>query len=183
MPAAWYAISLMSNREQKAKRFLDERRVPCFLPVYLTASRRRDRTRTLERPLFPGYLFVHLDIPGPLRIEVLRCPGVVDFLRIGQIPAPVPDEVIDSLMILTGAGRGVVNPHPLLTAGRRVAVCAGPFNGATGILHVDERHQARLVVQVELMGRAVSVPVGLHEVTPLLDGPPETGPAGGLTVR
>ncbi len=72
-------------------------------------------------------------LPLPERRRVLEVPGVATLVGFGGTPAALPDEQIDALRA------GLQNqlraePHPFLTAGRRVRVSSGPFAGIEGII-------------------------------------------------
>jgi transcription antitermination factor NusG len=164
----WYAVHLRSNQERATGRFLEGRAVEIFLPTYTLRVRRTDRRVEVTRPLFPGYLFAHIDLTAAERVEVLKAPGIVRIVGFGEGPVPVPEEVIRSLGILVGAGQGTVRPHPLVRTGQRVEVTDGPFAGAIGVIARTEGRKPRLVVEVEFLGRAVAVPIGADEVRPVL---------------
>lgn len=164
----WYAVHVRSNQEQKTNTFIKDREVEVFLPTYRVASKRRDRRVWLEKPLFPGYLFVHIEFRSPERVEVLKAPGTVRLVTFGDQPQTVPRETIESLKILVGGARDEVRPHPLVRVGQRVQVVDGAFAGAVGILHETEERRPRLVVEVTFLGRAVAVPVSRYQVQPLI---------------
>ncbi|MBN2341249.1 MAG: hypothetical protein JXX29_09980 [Deltaproteobacteria bacterium] len=168
MSAQWYAASLQSNREQQAQKYFAGQGVIHFLPTYRTLSSRKDRSKILVRPLFPGYIFVQLIIPGPKKTDVLKCPGVSGIVSFSGVAAPIDDSIIESLKILTGADSGEVQPHPLVRAGQRVLVTEGPFKGASGMLFGSSSRKKQLVVEVGFLGRAVAVPILPEQAIPLL---------------
>ncbi|MCU0663045.1 MAG: hypothetical protein MUC50_12050 [Myxococcota bacterium] len=163
----WYALHVKSNQERKTQAFLEGRGVTCFLPCYEQLTLRRGKRLTLQRPLFSGYLFVHLDLHGPQRIEVLKAPGTARIVGFGESPSPVSEQIIESIRILVSATGGEVAPHPLIRAGQEVRVVEGPFRGATGVLHMAPGRKARLVIEVAFLGRAVAVPIEPRQVHPL----------------
>ncbi len=164
----WYAVHVRSNQERTTASFLKDREVELFLPTYRMRSKRRDRQVTLTKPLFTGYLFVHLSLQSPSRVEVNKAPGTVRIVGFGDRPTPIPEETIDSLMILVGKGEDRVRPHPLVKTGREVVVVDGPFAGARGVLHQKDIQKSQLVVEIQFLGRAVSVPVTMDQVQPVL---------------
>ena len=165
----WYAVHVRSNQERTTAAFVADRGVEVFLPTYRVPSRRRDRRTMIERPLFAGYLFARFAPGATERVQVLRAPGTVRVVGFGDRPARVPDAVIESLRIVVGAGGDDVRPHPLVEAGRPVQVVGGPFAGARGVLAEAPRRPRSLVVEIELLGRAVAVPIEVDQVIPLFD--------------
>ena len=165
---AWFAVHVRSNCERGTADYVRDHDIEVFLPTYRAPSKRRDRSVVLNRPLFPGYLFVHIDPRGPERVQVLRAPGTVRIVGFGEEPSPVPDGTIESIRILVGDGDGPARPHPLLRVGKRVEVVGGPFAGARGVLsEADSHRKPHLVVEVNFLGRAVSVPIDPSQVVPL----------------
>lgn len=149
------------------EQYLKSKDIPLFLPTYQTLSNRTDRTITLVKPLFPGYLFINIDLLSKSRIHVLQAPGVVKIVSFAGQPISIPAQTIESIMILCGGKSGSAKPHPLVKTGRKVSVSGGPFKGAVGILNHGESKKAKLVVEIEFLGRAVSVPITLDQVTPV----------------
>ena len=151
----WYAAYTSANHEKRVADQLKVRSVEHFLPLYESTRRWKDRRLKFQKPLFPGYVFVHLALKD--RLRVLQIPGLARLVGFNGSPTELPDEEIEGLM--KGLRAGVrAEPHPFLTVGRRVCVKAGPLAGLQGIL-VRRRKQARFVVSVELIQRSVAVEV------------------------
>jgi len=61
-----------------------------FLPLYRSIRQWQHRAKlTLELPLFPNYIFVHMDRRD--RMRVLEVPGVLSIVGSGNKPAPLPN--------------------------------------------------------------------------------------------
>ena len=156
----WYVAYTRANHERQVADQLAERGVENFLPQYESVHRWKDRKMRLQRPLFPGYVFVHLELKS--RLKVLQVPGVACLVGFGGKPASVPDEDLERI-------RGYLNkglraePHPYLTVGRLVRLKSGPLAGAQGIL-LRRKGNFRLVLSIELIRRAVAVDVDAVDV-------------------
>jgi transcription antitermination factor NusG len=158
----WYAAHVRSRHERQVARQLEERRVSCFLPVYRSVRRWKDRRKELDMVLFPGYVFVHLDLKD--RLRVLQVPSVVRFVSFNGYPAPLPDGDIEALS--NGLAKGVrAEPHPYLKVGNRVRVKYGPMAGTQGIL-VRRKDKFRIVLSIDLIMRSVAVEVDEADVEP-----------------
>ena len=168
MPTQWYAASLQSNQEYQAQKYLQGHDVVHFLPTYRLTSSRKDRAVTLIRPLFPGYIFVYIEIPGEQKRLVLKAPGVCGLVSFSGKPAAIANQIIESLHIVTGAATGEVRPHPLVKPGQMVRVADGPFKNAVGILCDAATHKKQLVIELSFLGRAVAVPIDPRQVVPVL---------------
>lgn len=159
----WYAVYTCANHEKKVACQFGGRGVEHFLPLYETVHRWKDRRMRLELPLFPGYIFVHLPLSD--RLRVLEVPGVVRLVGFGERAAPLPAQEIE--MLRNGlSGKLKAQPHPYLTAGRRVRITRGPLAGLEGIL-VRKKSNFRLVVSIDLIMRSIVVDVDAADIRPL----------------
>lgn len=158
----WYAAYVCTRHEKQIVRQLAERQVTHFLPLYRTVRRWKDRRKELELVLFPGYVFVHLDLQD--RLKVLQLPGVVRFVTFHGQPAALPENEIVALR--EGLIGGIhAEPHPYLKVGRRVRVKSGPLAGAEGIL-VRRKEKYRVVLTIDAIMRSVAVEVDVSDVSP-----------------
>ena len=159
-PAFWYAAYTRARHEKLVARQLQERQIACFLPLYSSVRRWKDRRKMLELPLFPGYVFVHIHPED--RLQVLGIPGVARFVSINGRPAEVPESDIESLQ--RGVANGVhAEPHPYLKVGQRVHVKRGPLAGSEGIL-VRKKDKLRVVLSIHLIMRSVAAEVEVGDI-------------------
>ena len=159
----WYAVYTSANHEKRVAAQLSQRSVEQFLPTYASVRKWKDRRVTLDLPLFPGYVFARLALRD--RLRVLQVPGIVRLVGFNGQLAALPDEEIEALK--RGLSSGVhAEPHPFLTAGRRVRVRKGPFEGRQGIL-LRRKGKLRLVLSIELIMRSVVIDVDIADVEPL----------------
>src|SRR5208283_787172 len=127
----WYALYTCPRHEKRVAEQIEQRHISCFLPLYRSVRRWKDRRKELELALFPGYVFVRMSIEN--RLQVLQVPGVVRLVSFNGQPAALPAQQIEALQDqLSGATR--TEPHPFLRKGRRVRVRSGPMQGLEGII-------------------------------------------------
>jgi transcription antitermination factor NusG len=149
----WYAAYTRANHERRVACELLERGVENFLPQYESWRKWKDRRVLLARPLFPGYVFVHLALQH--KLKVLQVPGVACLVGFGGHPAEIPGE--DFARVRQIQKQGIrATPHPFLAVGRRVRVKAGPLQGLEGFV-VRRKGGARLIVTLDLIRRSVAV--------------------------
>ncbi len=151
----WYAAHTRSRHEKSVSRQLGERCVDHFLPLYRSLRRWKDRRKEIELALFPGYVFVHIDLED--RLPVLQVPSVVNLVGFRGFPAALDDQEIEVLRKGLANGR-VAEPCPYLQAGREVRVRGGPLAGFTGIV-VRKKDKFRVVLSIDLIQRSVAVEV------------------------
>ena len=151
----WYAARVRSNYENNVNTVLEHKGVERFLPTYRSRRKWGDRIKTLDLPLFPGYVFCR--IPLEDRNLVLTTGGVVDIVSIGRVPAPVSDAEIEAIRTVVGS-RAHAEPWPFLNVGAHVRIAEGPLRGLNGIL-VQTKQEQRIVLSVSLLQRSVAVEV------------------------
>jgi transcription antitermination factor NusG len=157
----WFAVQVMSLHEKKVAAMLAYKGYEQFLPIQRVISKWSDRTKTLERPLFPNYVFCRMD-HGAAR-PVLATPGVVRIVGFGGKPYPVRDEEIVAIQRLVSAGcEAVAVAQPKI--GERVRVLEGPLKGVTGIL-TRIKNRSHLVVTIEAIMKSVAIVVDAQMVT------------------
>jgi transcription antitermination factor NusG len=151
----WYAVYTCTHHEKRVKQQLEERHIDCFLPLYRSVRRWKDRRKELELVLFPGYVFVQINLSD--RLRVLQLPSVVSFVNFGDRPAMIARDELESLRSGIANGR-CLEPHPYLTLGRKVRIKQGPLAGSTGIL-VRKKDRLRVVLSLEIIMRSVAVEI------------------------
>lgn len=161
--ANWFAAYTGSHHEKSVACQFSVRNIECFLPLYSARHRWKNGCAVnLELPLFPNYIFVHIDARE--RVRVLEVPGVISLVGFGRVLAPLPDGEIEALR--SGIGRRHVEPHPYLVAGERVRIKAGPMRGLEGVL-LRTKNNLRVVLALEAIMQCASVEVDADDLEPV----------------
>lgn len=167
MDPAWYALAVHVRSEQRATAELARRGVEVFLPTRRVRRPWSDRIRVSDEPLFPGYLFVQVVLDAGRRVDLLRVKGVYDLVGRtagdASIARAVPDEQVGALRRVVQAEREI-DPIAHLVRGVRVEVAAGSLRGAQGVVVQEADGQRRLVINVDLLGRAARCVLSADDV-------------------
>jgi transcriptional antiterminator RfaH len=151
----WYVIGAKARREQFAQEQLARRGVETFLPRIIEPA--RFDGKSIIAPLFPGYLFVHIDIEEQY-CDVVWTPGVRKFIGFGALPNPLDDAVVEFLQVRTGQ-EGILRVIPVFTQGDVVRITHGPLEGLVGIIENPVCGRGRVRVLMELLRRQTRVEV------------------------
>jgi transcription antitermination factor NusG len=157
---AWYAIYTRHQHEKSIANMLTSKGFEVFLPLYEAGRQWKDRTKRLQLPLFPSYVFLLTCLDR--RVEVLKTPGVCQFVGVTGVPSAVSMEEIESVRRAVDTQLRV-EPHPFLKCGDRVRIKTGPLLGLEGIL-VRKKNLFRLVLSIELLNRALAMEVDVTTV-------------------
>ncbi len=156
----WYAAYTCSRHEKSVASQLTEKHIDCFLPLYQSVHHWKDRYKEVELPLFPGYVFVRINLKD--RMRVLQSSGVVRFVSFNGMPAPLDEIEIETLRGSLSNGLHV-EPHPYLALGRRVRVIRGALAGIEGIVQ-RRKDKFRIVISVDLIKRSLAAEVNAADL-------------------
>lgn len=158
LPPRWYALRVRSNRERSVQTALFSHSIEEYLPVTRAEVRWSDRTKTVERPLIPGYIFCR--ITPALWGFVLQISGVVQILG-SPLPQAIEDEEIQTLRTFLAAAPQA--QACAFAAGETVRINRGAFAGLEGVIS-RVKGELRLVIGISLLGRAASAEVDAADV-------------------
>jgi transcription antitermination factor NusG len=151
----WYVAQTLHHRENLAKLHLAAQSFKVFLPRFRKTVRHSRKLRDTISPVFPGYIFVALDVELDRWRSINGTFGVARLLSAEGRPIPVPIGVIEAFMLRLDEV-GILHFDLGLRAGQPVSVVAGPFAQSLGVLQrLDGRGRVRVLL--EIMGGAVSV--------------------------
>jgi transcription antitermination factor NusG len=155
--AQWFAVWTRSQCETKVEAALRQLDLEVFLPRVREMSRRRDRRRVLERPLFPGYVFPRFVPDREAYLRIANAEGVVRVLgqRWDALHA-IPDDQVEAVRRIVTETDGA-HPVPWIRVGDRVSIVAGPLEGLEGFVQDWRAGRARFIVSVDLLRRSVGV--------------------------
>ena len=159
----WLAAYTRARHEYAVARQLESKDLAFLLPSFVRSVRWSDRIKRERSPLFPSYVFVHVN--DDQRVRVLQTAGVVNIVSMAGKPTPLREEEV-AILRECAERPHEVEPHPLMHVGQRVRVKRGPFEGWEGVL-AYKKNSARLVVNVEQIMQAVSVNLDGADVEPI----------------
>jgi transcription antitermination factor NusG len=155
----WYAVYTVPQHEKSALKHLDLREIESFLPVYETVRVWKNRQRMkLSLPLFPTYLFVHINFRE--RAKVLQSPGVLQIVG-NRGCAYIPDSEVE--LLRSGCSRQKIEPYRDLVIGEKVRIKSGVMQGLQGTL-VRKSNSMRFVLTIELINQHAAIQVDAEDL-------------------
>ena len=159
----WYAFRVRSRHEKLVSTSLRGKGYEEYLPLSRSKRKWADRSKTVEMPLFPGYVFCDTE-----RSEIgkIRCtPGIIDVIRAGSAPLPANRWEIEGLLKATEADLPLESwPYIDPSTTGHVRITSGPLTGLDGVL-IEVRGKERLILSVDLLRRSVLVELPFSSVT------------------
>lgn len=153
----WFLAQFKPNSHKIAERNLMRQGFKIFLPLHEETTRVRGQFTVQTRPLFPGYLFVALDLLQGHWRTVNSTYGITRIVKLGKEPTPVPLDLVNKL-ILRCDNEGKLLPPKLLKPGDEVTMTKGPFANLIAKVECIAPAQ-RIWVLMEIMGGQTRVAV------------------------
>jgi transcription termination/antitermination protein NusG len=170
----WHVLLIEPQRELTAAAYLTAHRFKVYLPQIKTWARRglRRTKMEVERPMFPGYLFIRFDPDlddGKRRWRIDITPGVRGFMKLDGEHAIISDVDIRVVQMIEEEERsGLRRPEIVhgYRLGEEVRVSEGVFSGFNGqVSRLDD--EQRITLLLSLFGRAVRATLPVDDIEKL----------------
>ena len=136
-----------------------------FAPRLRRTVRHARKLRNVLAPLFPGYIFLILDLSRDQWRCVNSTFGVASLIMGVEQPIPVPQGIVETLVAAATESSGTVRLDFDLEIGQKVRILSGPFaETLCRLVHLDDRGRVR--VFLEFMGGEVSARLDRSCVAP-----------------
>ena len=159
----WYVVQTQPNRENSAVANLERQGFDVWLPCYERIVRHARVTKRVRRPLFPGYLFINLDLETARWRSINGTFGVKNIIGHGPTPSIVNKEFIIALKASESLDGFVDIDNDNLKLGQEVEILCGPMAGKIGkLLSLDAGN--RVTVLLQMLGHFVRGQIGRNAV-------------------
>jgi transcriptional antiterminator RfaH len=149
----WFVLRTRSRQEKAVAEVLGAMGIAFFLPLLPVVRFYGPRKFTVKLPMFPCYLFCRGSLEQSYAIDrTKRTAGILRVTDQGKLDWELRN------IALALENKVPLDPYPCLRQGLRAEVQAGPLRGLQGLIESRTKLD-RLVLQVEMLGRAVSVEV------------------------
>ena len=173
----WYVIHTYSGYEKKVKDNL-ERKVRSMglenvierilVPEEDEIDVKDGRKRTVRRKIYPGHVFVEMEVNDRSWYVVRNTPGVTGF--VGSATKPVPLEPQEVRRILKSQGiEKEVRPQISVEIGEQVRIISGPFDNFYATITEINNEKGTLKGLIDMFGRETSVEVDYSQIEKSLE--------------
>jgi transcriptional antiterminator NusG len=154
----WFVLFSKPHKEEFAQFHLKSKGLETFFPRLMLPRFSYKSKRIV--PLFPNYLFVHVDLARDYD-QVRWAPGVKSFVHFGSVPAPLDDRIAEDLLRQANCD-GIIDAHSDLKVGQEVQIRGGPFDGVLGVIQKTPDGKGRVRLLMKLLSRRISVEIPVH---------------------
>lgn len=174
----WYLVQVVSNYEQKVKDQLQNRQFAedeaGIEEIYLPTTTVVTKTgRTRQKSLFPGYIFVKVEMTDDAWFIIRNTQyvtGIVGSSGQRAKPTPIPQSQIDTMVEKALAEQAKVDSNATdpstigFKVGELVDILTGNFAGNSGKVMSIDFGKSTVNVEIEFLGRKSEVSLPIQEV-------------------
>lgn len=165
--AKWYVIQTMSGYENKVatdlatmveNRKMQDLIVDIKIPTEKVTEVKDDKTREVERKIFPGYVLIKMIVTNDSWYVVRNIHGCTGFVGPESKPVPLTEEEVAAL----GVEKHTVEVG--YKVGDRVAIVSGPLKDFAGVVKEINVADNSVSVGIDAFGRETLAELELDQI-------------------
>lgn len=161
--AEWYVLQTKSKHEAVAEHNLANQSFNVFVPLIRVQKHSRGKWQSSVEPMFPGYLFIELDVEKQNTAPLRSTRGVIGLVRFGATLQPFPKHLLDALVSGQAMGGEVIDAGSLFEPGDNVRILTGPMEGVQAIFKAKNSRE-RVVLLLNILGTETEVNLSPHQI-------------------
>jgi transcription termination/antitermination protein NusG len=163
-PGQWYVLHTYSGYENKVKKSIEtriealdltDRVYEIVVPTQDEIEIRSGQRHTVQKKVFPGYVLVRMEMDDDTWYALRNTPGVTGFVNMNNVPVPLPDSEVQS--ILKGMTAEAPRVKVSFQVGDTVRITDGPFADFRGEIDEINQERGKIRVLVSFFGRETPV--------------------------
>ncbi len=167
--AKWYVIQTMSGYENKVatdlatmveNRKMQDLIVDIKIPTEKVTEVKEDKTREVERKIFPGYVLIKMIVTNDSWYVVRNIHGCTGFVGPESKPVPLTDEEVACLGVEKHSVEVGYN------VGDRVVIVSGPLKDFAGVVKEINVADNSVSVGIDAFGRETLAELELDQIVP-----------------
>jgi transcriptional antiterminator RfaH len=167
MNLRWFVATTKPRQEKVAKQQLENQDFAVYLPLFRRSKHRKGKWQETAEVLFPGYVFIQLDIASDDISPIRSTIGVQSLVRFGTQLVALDQKVISHLQLNEQHQFGSDVDHAAqFKSGDTVQLLSGPFAGLNGVFDIS-RSSDRVIVLLSILGGQQSVTFDVNNIAPL----------------
>lgn len=176
MALHWYAIQAYAGSEQAVKKSIiqlvkdnaiEEKLGDIIVPTEDVIDIKDGKKRISERSLYPGYVFVNIDLDMAIWHKIQSLPKVSRFIGEQKKPTALSKADID-LIIEKATKKSAPKPKIEYEQGEMVRIIDGPFANFNGMVEEFDLEHGKLKLNVSIFGRNTPVEIQYTQVEKII---------------
>jgi len=176
MAKEWYSLQTYAGSEMAVKKAIinmisqlgqSEKLGEIVIPTEEVIDVKNGKKRILERCIYPGYVFIEIDLDTNLWQKIQSLPKVGGFVGESNKPTPLSKTDID-LIIEKAQSKSAPKPKIAFEQGETVRIIEGSFANFTGVVDEYDFEQGKLKLNVTIFGRSTPVEISHTKVEKII---------------
>jgi transcriptional antiterminator RfaH len=167
MSPSWFVATTKPRQEKVAKQQLENQNFCVYLPLFRLSKHRNGKWQEKSAALFPGYVFIQLDLSKDNIAPIRSTIGVQGLVRFGNQLVALDEKIIAYLQQNEQQHFGVDLTHAAqFSAGDTVQLLSGPFAGLNGVFDMSKSSD-RVIVLLSILGGQQRVTIDVNSIAPV----------------
>lgn len=172
----WYAIQTYFGSEQAVKRGIEnliaqnnlqDKIEQIIVPTEDIIEVKNNKKKISERSLYPGYVFIKVELDTALWHSIQSLPKVSRFIGEQNRPAPLSEKDIQNILEKV-QNRAAPKPKVMFEVGEVVRIVEGPFANFTGAVEEYDLERRSLKLNVSIFGRSTPIEILYSQVEKMI---------------
>jgi transcriptional antiterminator RfaH len=159
----WYLIYTKPRAEKLAQENLQRQKFTTYLPLIQKTQRRRGKYVALIEPMFPRYLFIHLNCTTDNWAPIRSTLGVSSIVRFATYPMQVPDSLLVTLQKNENENGIQLISQKEFQFGDCIRIIDGAMTGVEGVFE-SKTSKERVIVLLNIAGQYTRVNMTRHDL-------------------
>lgn len=169
----WYVLRVQTNREESVRdgllvrvraAALEETISTVLVPTEKVSEIKSGKKVVSERKIYPGYIFVEMDLNEETLALVKNCPGIGDFLGTGGLAVPLSSKEVEKVTAEAESKEEAPTLKIEFEKGDNIKIVEGAFKNFDGVVDEIMADKGLLRVIVTIFGRPTPVELEYWQV-------------------
>ena len=169
----WYVLRVQTNRERTVRdglltrvraAGLDDSINAALVPTEKISELKGGKRVITERNIYPGYLFVEMELTDETLSVVKNCPGIGDFLGTSGMAVPLSEKEVEKVTAEAESKEDTPTLKIDFEPGDNIKIVEGAFKNFDGVVDEVLGIKGLLRVAVTIFGRPTPVELEYWQV-------------------
>lgn len=162
---SWYVLFVETGKESLIQRwikvFLNSNSCYSIFPKRLVTEKRNGVIEHVEKPLFPGYVFINIDMSPKNYYSLKKIPRFFKVLNNGEYYSKLNDYDIEVILKLT-QNSNIIDYSRVFIENSNIVICEGPLKGMEGLIKKIDKRKKRATVEIQFLNKSRLVNLGIE---------------------
>ena len=169
----WYVLRVQTNREESVRESLltrvraagmEERINSVLVPTEKVSEIKSGKKVISEHKIYPGYIFIEMELDEETLALVKNCPGIGDFLGTSGQAIPLTDKEVEKVTAEAESKESAPTLKIDFEPGDNIKIVEGAFKNFDGVVDEVMADKGLLRVIVTIFGRPTPVELEYWQV-------------------